>query len=74
MAPCLLITGIKSPAKDNFSGGDVLLQQLLTRLMGNFLWERLKQGEGTVALETGVISAAELQFPSKCPGQDLPGS
>lgn len=76
VAPCLLITGIKSPAKDSSSGGGVLLQQLLTRLTGNFLWEpgSSKQGEGTVALETGAISAAELQFPSKCPRQDLPGS
>lgn len=74
VAPCLLITGIKSPAKDNSSGGDVLLQQLLTRLMGNFLWERSKQADGRVALETGAVSAAELRFASKCPRQDLPGS
>lgn len=38
----------------------MLLQQLLMRLTGNFLWERGSQAEGTVALETRATTSLEM--------------
>lgn len=68
--PWLLIMGIKSPAKDNFSRGGMLLQQLLTGLMGNFLWERgsiQNRVRGELPWKLGPFLLRSYNFPRNVP-------